>query len=148
MRRAVLLRSASRVLDGAAVPDAAYMWARHRWTMPFAVVVFGAVALLAPIAGVDDWPTRVVIGAAVAAVGVAATTEYRVIARTERGLVLLTASRIRQVATSVVGWLPADVELAPVGGTLLATDWQVGDRRYTVSRSSEQAMERMAATGE
>ncbi len=148
MRRAVLLRSASRALDGADVYDAAYMWARHRWALPFSAVVFGAVAMLAPLAGIDDWPTRVVIGAAAVAVAFAAATDYRVVAQTERGLVLLAASRIRQVATAVVAWLPPDAELAPVGGTLLAKDWQVGDRRYTVARSSDQAMQRMAAAGE
>jgi len=148
VRRAFLLNSVSRVLGaGTVVHDAAYMWTRHRWMVPYGAVAFAAVVMFAPIAAIDEWPTRIAIGFAAAGVAVMATTEYRIVAQTNHGLVLMRASKIRQVATVFEEELPADTELAPVGGTLLAADWQVGDQRYTVTRSSEQAMQRMAAAG-
>lgn len=147
MRRAILLRSIVRVLGGdVVVHDAAYMWSRHRLVVPYGAVVFVAAVLFAPIAGIDDWPTRMVIGFAIVAVAVIATSDYRVLASTDAGLTLLTASRIRQVATGLKERLASGTELAPVGGTVIAAEWQVGDRVYTVPRSSEQAMRRMAMT--
>ena len=136
-----------RVLgDQVVVREAAYVWRRHKWMMPYAATVFAAVTLLAPIGGIEDWPTRIAIGAAAVAVAVTATTDYSVVAQVDDSIVLLKASKIRQVATGLQDYLPVDVELAPVGGTLLATDWQVGKHRYTVPRSSDQAMNRIAAT--
>jgi hypothetical protein len=66
------------------------------------------------------------------------------VAQTDDGVLLLKASKIRQVATELQEELPPDAAMEAVGGTMLAADWQVGAHRYTVSRSSEQAMNRMA----
>lgn len=146
MRRAVLFRSVQRLLgEDDVVIEAAYMWSRHRLMMPFAAVVFAAVALLAPIANIDDWPTRIVIAAAAVAVAVTASTDYSVLAQTGEGTHLFDASKIRQVATRHRARLETRESLAPVGGSGLTTDWQVGDRTYTVPRSSEQAISRIAA---
>lgn len=145
MRRAVLLRSVQRVLGGeVVVRDAAYVWSRHRWMTPFATVVFAGILFVAPVAGIDDWPTRIVLGLAGVGVAVMATTDYRIVAETEEGLFVLKASRIRQVAIADGERLSSDAVLEPVGGTIIAADWQVGGHRYTVPRSSQQAMERMA----
>lgn len=146
MRRAVLLRSIRAILgEHIAVRDAAYVWNRHRWVIPYAGVVFAGLVLFAPIAGIDDWPTRLVIGLAGLGVAVNSSSDYRVVAETDQGMFVLRASRIRQVATGQVERLASDAEVKPVGGTILATDWRVGDQVYTVARSSEEAMERMAA---
>ena len=146
MRRAVLLRSVQRVLgENVTVRDAAYAWSRHRWVVPFGAVVFAAIAFLAPVAGIEDWPTRIVLGLAGVGVAVMATTDYRVVAETDRGIRVLKASRIRQVAIADGEGVPEGVVIEPLGGTIIAADWQVGPHRYTVPRSSEQAMERMAA---
>ena len=146
MRRTFLIRSVQRALgEGMTVYDAAYVWSRHRWMLPFSGVVFAAVVLLTPLGLIDDWPTRIVIGAAAVAVAVTATTEYSVIAQSDGGLHLLTASKIRQVALRFKEHLAPNIQFEPVGGTGLSADWQVGDRRFTVPRSSEQAMARMAA---
>ena len=148
VRRAVLFRSVVRVLGTEVrVREAAYVWKRHKWMVPYAATVFAAVVLLAPIAGIEDWPARIAIGAAAVAMAVTATTDYSVVAQTADGLALFKASKIRQVATELREHLPDDVELTPVGGTLLAADWQVGQRVFTVPRGSEQAMSRMAAAG-
>lgn len=120
------------------------MWNRHRWFMAYAMVVLAALVWLAPIAGIEDWATRIVIGLAGSAIAVNASSSYRVLADTDEGLFLLRASRIRQVAVGESEKLPSNTILEPVGGTMLATDWRVGDGVYTVARSSEQAMERMA----
>lgn len=145
MRRAVLLRSVREALGGQVeVRDAAYMWNRHRWFVTFAAGVLAALVWLAPIVGFDDWPTRIVIGLAGSAVAVNASSNYRVLAETDEGRFILRASRIRQVATGRLEKLASSAILEPVGGTMLATDWSVGGDVYTVARSSEQAMERMA----
>lgn len=146
MRYAFLLKSVQKVLGAdVAVHDAAYMWTRHRWVWPFGLAVLAGAALFAPVVGIDDWPTRIVIGAALMAVAVMAATDYRVLAHVDGGLALFNASKIRQVATDLREQLPARTQLAPAGGSVLASDWQVGATRYTVPRSSENSMIRMAA---
>ena len=128
------------------VHDAAYMWTRHRWVWPFAGGVFAATALLAPVVGIEDWPTRIVIAAALMAVSVMAATEYRVLAQVGEGFALFKASRIRQVATELKEELPTGTEMSPAGGSVLASDWKIGDTVYTVPRSSDTSMARMATT--
>ena len=59
-------------------------------------------------------------------------------------MILLQASRIRQAATRMIEKLPADVAIEPVGGTVLAADWEIAGSVYTVPRSSEQAINRIA----
>lgn len=146
MRRAFLLRSVAKLLGGdTIVTDAAYMWSRHRWTVPYGAVVFALVVLFAPLVTIDDWATRIVIGFGATAVAVNATTEYRVLAETADGLLLLRASRIRQVATEVLARLDGSAPIDRVGGTVIAAEWQIDDRRYTVPRSSDEAMQRIAA---
>ncbi len=121
------------------------MWKRHRLMMPFGIVSFLGMLVVAEWAGWDEWATRIVLGLAAVAVAVAASTTYKVVAMTTDGLYLLQASRIRQVATQMLERLPADATIEPVGGTILAADWQVGTSVYTVPRSSEQAISRIAA---
>ena len=127
--------------------EAAYMWARHRWMVPYAAAAFLVVAGLAEFVGWDTWSARLGLGAAAAGVAVLATSDYRVLAQTAGGLVLLRASRIRQTATGLLDRLSPGVTIEQVGGTILAADWKVGDRRYSVPRSSEEPMRRIAAAG-
>ncbi|MDH5373652.1 MAG: hypothetical protein OEX97_11985 [Acidimicrobiia bacterium] len=135
-----------RFLDeGIHVVEAVYMWKRHRLMFPFSIVTFIGMVVVAEWAGWDEWATRIVIGLAAVAVAVAASTDYKVVALTSDGLFLLQASRIRQVATRMLEELPRDLMLEPVGGTILATDWKVAGSVYTVPKSSEQAMSRIAA---
>jgi len=145
VRKANLLRSIARFLDdGIYVIDAAYMWRRHRLMLPFGIVSFVGLAMVADWVGWDDWPTRIVIGLAGAALAVAASTDYKVVALTSTGVVLLQASRIRQAATGMLESLPPDVTIEPAGGTVLAADWEIAGLVYTVPRSSEQAINRIA----
>jgi hypothetical protein len=145
VRKANLFRSIARLLDdGTQVVEAVYMWRRHRLMFPFGIVSFLGMLVVAEWAGWDEWATRVVIGLAAVAVAVAASTDYRVLAHTTGGLFLFQASRIRQVATRMLEKLPPDVPVEPVGGTILAADWAVAGSVYTVPRSSEQAISRIA----
>lgn len=148
MRKAYLLRSIARLLDdGTDVVEAVYMWKRHRLMFPFGIVSFVGMVVVAEWAGWDEWATRIVIGLAAVAVAVAASTDYRVLAQTSDGLFLLQASRIRQIATRLLEMLPPDATIRPVGGTVLAADWEVAESVYTVPRSSEQAISRIAGRG-
>ena len=113
--------------------------------IPFSIVSFLGMLLVSEWAGWDEWSTRIVLGLAAVAVAVAASTDYKVVAHTTDGVVLLQASRIRQVAIGKLERLARDVLVRPVGGTVLAADWEVGGVVYTVPRSSEQAISRIAA---
>ena len=88
------------------------------------------------------------VGLAVAAVGIAAasTTEHRVLAQTSRGLRLLRGSRIRQVAVELIGPLPDDTPIEMTGHRFVLSEWRVGDHDYTVPKSSEGAMTRIATS--
>jgi len=120
------------------------MWSRHRWMVPYALIAGVVVYITSDWAGFSQTSTRVALGFAAGAVAVNATTNYRVLARTSRGLMLLKGSRIRQYATEILEQLPRSTPIEPVGGTVLATDWRVGEYVYTVPKSSERAIERMA----
>ena len=143
MRRAALFRSVARLLDEDVI-EAAFMWTRHRWMVPYALIAAAAVFLTSEWAGFDEVTTRAALGFAAAAVAVNATTDYRVLALTTKGLVMLKGSRIRQTAIGVLSRLPSATKIEPVGGTVLATDWRVGDVIFTVPKSSERAIELIA----
>ncbi|MBT8208500.1 MAG: hypothetical protein HKN07_15570 [Acidimicrobiia bacterium] len=145
MRRAVLFRSINRVLGTSEqVIEAAYVWSRHRLMVWYGTGAFVLLFAVAEFAGFDDLATKVALGAAGAAVAVTATTDYRIVAMTTEGAYVFRASRIRRVALSLVGTLDPDTTMSPVGGTVFAVDWQVGEARYTVTKSSEQAIQRIA----
>lgn len=146
MRRAVLRRSVMNLLDpGEAVGEAAFMWARHRAGYAIALGAWVVFTLVAVAAGFDEWPTRVVIGLAGGAVALTLTTDYRVLASTTNGLVLLDAGRVRQVARRLRRRLPPDTSIRLVRDTLITTDWEVDGVEYTVPKGSQRAMEVIAA---
>jgi hypothetical protein len=101
------------------------------------------VIFLATAGGVEFWSTRLGIGAAGAIVAATATTNYSVLARTTRGLLLCRAGRVRQVATAIVERLPEGTPISRTGGNLITGEWDVGDRSYSVPRRHERAMEQI-----
>lgn len=113
--------------------------------MLYAVAAFVALVVVAATAGFEQWPSRIGVGIAGAAIAVTATTDYRVLAHTDRGLVLLVGGRVRQVAKRVIRDLPADVTIEIVRDTMLTTDWKIEGVEYTVPKSSQRAVERIAA---
>lgn len=140
-----MFRSVIRLLDeGSEVVDAVYMWKRHRHVVPFGGATFVSMVLLAGWLGWEDWATRIVIGLAATAVAVAASTDYKVLASTSSGLYLLDASRVRQTAKAMGKRLSPGTEIKQAGGTMLAVDWEVDGSLYTVPKSSERAMNRIA----
>ncbi len=147
MRREILLRSLRRLLRAdEEVIDAAFMWSRPRLMIPYALAAFGGLVTLATLVGFDSWASRAGLGVAGAAVAAMATTNYRVLAQTTRGFVLMRASRVRQYAVEVTKRWSAPIHLSPETSYMVATDWLVDELRYTVPKSSEQSMMRMAAT--
>lgn len=112
--------------------------------IPYALFAAAVVFLASEWAGFTELSTRVALGFAAGAVAVNATTDYRVVAKTSKGLVLLRGSRVRQHAVSVISRLPNNTRIEPVGGTVLATDWAVGEAVFTVPKSHERALERIA----
>ncbi len=145
VRQAILLRSVERHLGpGERVEVVAYLWSRHRLMVPYAAVAGVGVGLLAAWVGFDTWSGRVGLGAAAAVVAALATTEHRILARTERGLAWLRCGRFRQVATGLIDRLGDDVELVRKGGTPVTSDWEVRGIRYTVPKRFGPAMEAMA----
>ena len=120
------------------------MWSRHRWMIPYAIVAAAAVFLTSEWAGFTEVSTRIALAFAAGAIAVNATTDYRVVARTTKGLVLLRGSRVRQHAVAVISRLPKNTKIEPVGGTVLASDWAVGESVFTVPKSHERALERIA----
>ncbi len=147
MRRSVMIKSVQRLLrNDEELLDAAFMWNRHRLMIPYAALAFGAMLLVALIAGFDTWASRLGLAAAGAGVAAMATTNYRILAHTDRGFVLLRASRVRQYATEILERWPHSIELTPMSSFMVVTDWTVHDRRYSVPKSSEQSVVRMAAS--
>lgn len=109
--------------------------------LEFVVISFLGLLLVATVSGFETWWARIGVALAGAAVATNATTDYRILARTTHGLVLLESSRIRQYATVLLERLDAETTpLERLGGSLVASEWSVGSRHYTVARSSETSM--------
>ena len=145
MRRAVLWTSVRRLLDlDEELHEVAYMWHRHRLAFPFAL---GAGVLLGWIARLSSFgvTSSIAVGLAAFAVAATASTDYRVLAFTDRGLVLLNGGRIRQVAKPPLERLPETAVLERISTNLVISEWQLGDHRYSVLRRFESAMSAMSA---
>ena len=145
MRREVLWASVLRVLGDVEVLDVAYMWRRHRWSIPAGAVAGAVCGVLATLVG---WSaaSAVAIGLAALAVAVGAGTEYRVLAVTDRGLVLMKGGRVRQVARPPADWLPDGIRVERVANNLVVSDWMVGGDRFSVMRRHESTMSAIAAS--
>lgn len=141
MRDRVLHNSVRALLpDTDRIVHLVHMWSRHRLMLPYAAIAFAGMVLLAFAVGVDQWSGRIGLGLAGAATAAMATTEYRVLAQTTAGLVLLRSSRVRQKAVAVIETLPPSTAIAPVTSNLVITDWSVGDAIYSVMKRHQAAM--------
>lgn len=141
MRSGILYSSVRKVLpDDERIMQIAHMWTRHRLTLPYGVAAFVGCLVVAIVVGIDQWSGRLVIGLAGAAVATMATTEYRVLVLTRKGLYLLGSSRIRQRATTVIRQLSPGVTVEPVGSNLVITDWSVDGQVYSVMKRHQAAM--------
>lgn len=136
---------ARRLGDDEQIVAVAFMWQRHRLMLPFAVAAALGVLVVSALVGFEGSVALAGLSVAGAAVAAMATTDYAVLARTGSGLVLMRGSRIRQTAVELSERLPASCEVESVDSTLVLSTWLVGDRYYTVPKSSESAMTRIAA---
>jgi len=112
--------------------------------LPFAFGAAVLLVILGVVVGFESAGSLVALGLAAAGVAAMATTEYRVLAMTTRGLVLLRGSRVRQAAVERLDQLPKDSPVTLVGSQFLMTEWQVGDRSFSVPKSSENAIIRIS----
>lgn len=148
MRYRVLLRSVQGLLDpGEQLYGAAFMWQRHRLGYVYSLAAFLGLLIVAIVAGFDEWPSRITIGLAGAAIALAATTMYRVLAATSEGLVLIEGGRVRHVGKSILRRMELSTPIEIQRDTLVTTDWKVDGVEYTVPKSSQQAMQQIAAMG-
>lgn len=120
------------------------MWRRHPHMLWYGAAAFAVLVAVAAAVGWQEWPARIGFGAAAAAIAIYSTTEYRVLARTPGRLVLFQASRIRQVARSVIDDYPATAPIEMVDGNMLATSWSFAGSSYTVPKSSERSIRTIA----
>ncbi len=145
MRRDVLWRSVRRVLGtDEELLDVAYMWQRHRLLVPFAAVAAVIGGGGAALAGFTSPASIFAVALAAVAVAASAATDYRVLAVTASGLVLMKGARVRQVATALIERLPESTTVERVSGNLVIGEWRVGDRRFSVLRRFESTMAAVA----
>ena len=141
MRQGILYSSVRALLpEGERVLQIAHMWTRHRLTLAYAALAFAGFVALAFVVGVEQWSGRLGLGMAAAAVATMATTEYRVLVLTPKGLVLMNSSRVRQRAKAIIRRLPDATEVQAVGSNLVITDWSVDDQVYSVMKRHQSAM--------
>ncbi len=144
MRHLNLLRSVQRLLpEGEQVLAASYGYARHRLSLLYALAAGSAIFVLVSLLGGYTVPSRAVLGGVAGAVAIAATTEYRIFARTTTGFVLLRGSRIRLAATAVLRRLEPDTTVAPVGGNLITVEWEIDGRLYSVPKRADAHLARV-----
>ena len=144
MRRNILLASVRRLLDDdETLHDAALMWVRHSFSYAYAALAFVALVIVAILSDFESWALRLAIGAAGAAIAFTATTDYRILALTSKGLVLLRAGRVRQVARGIIERPDSSISMEPVGGTMITVDWQIGTVVYTLTKNAQHPIERI-----
>ena len=119
------------------------MWVRHSFSYLYGAAAFVALVVVAIIAGFETWPLRLGIGAAGAGIALTATTDYRILALTSKGLVLLRAGRVRQVARRIIERPARTITMEPVGGTMISADWRIGEVVYTITKSGQHPIERI-----
>ncbi len=144
VRRRVLLRSVQRLLPSEPLHGVAMLWRLHDRALPITVVAAVLAAVIGLAAGLD----RVALALATAATAAAAaglTREFRVLALTDDGFVLLRGSTIRVQAKEVIERLGPRAEIIRLGGSLLTAEWRVAGRTYTVRREWERSMQEMAS---
>ncbi len=148
MRQRNLLRSVQRLLDdGEQIRAASYGYARHPWTIAYALAAGGAMFLLVGLLGGYSVQSRVLLGAIAAAIAVAATTEYRIFASTTKGLLILKGSRLRLAATSVLKRVDEETEFTPVGGNLITVEWRIDGVTYSVPKRADSQLAKVLADG-
>lgn len=135
----------SHLPDGERIDHVVYMSKRHRLMLPYVAAAFAGLLILSMVVGVEQWSGRIALGLAGAAVAAAATTDYRILAATSSGLVMLQSSRIRQFARKMVRRFDGDIEIEAVGQNVVMTDWLVDGDRYTVMKRFQQPMTAIAA---
>jgi len=144
VRQKLLVKSVNRLLgaDERAF-QGVYMWTRNERAYIASGLLFILVVAGATLAGVEQWPVRIMIGLIGAYPAMNALTTYRALAHTTTGHVLCKASRFRSVATEVLP-SPDFATIVPTGGTMLATEWQIDGVVYTVPKSYERQIQAIA----
>ena len=122
---------------------AAQVWQRHRLMVPFSLGAFVLLASIAALSGFEGIMLPIAFGAAGAAIAGTATTSYTIVVLTDRNLVLLRGSRVRVVAVAPFDRLPSDTAIERSGGTMLISDWRIGDRVYSATKANEQELTAM-----
>ncbi len=141
MRREVLWRSVRRILaNDEQILDVAYIWRRHRLLIPLVAVAALIGGGAAALAGFTSIASIAAVALAAVAVAASASTEYRVLAVTEGGLVLMRGGRIRQVATALIERLPDSTTVERVSSNLVISEWRVGTDRFSALRRYESTM--------
>lgn len=147
MRRQVLLRSITKFLrPDESIRHAAQVWQRHRLMFPFGIAAFVVLAIVGVLSGLEGFILPAAVGVAGASVAVTATTSHTIVVLTDRELVLLQGSRIRAVATGPHKRLPADTIVQRTGGSMIVSDWQIGESSYSASKAHEQQLTAMEMT--
>lgn len=141
MRERVFYNSIQRYLDhDERIIHKVHMWNRHHLALAYMLVAGLAMFALAFAVGIEQWSGRVGLGLAASAVAAAATTQYRILVSTTKGLVLLKSSRVRQKAVGLVKRLPPTTVIKPIGSNLVITEWSVGGSTYSVMKRFQKPM--------
>lgn len=146
MRRRFLVSSVQRLLrDDERLVEVAFMW-RHRPGLVASASVTAAAAYGATWAlSFGSSGTRVGFALALALLVSVARTDYRVLALTTAPrFVLYRASRVRQVAVAEIEQFMPPLVIDLQGTNLVLTEWLVGGEMFTVPKSSQAAMTRLA----
>jgi hypothetical protein len=110
---------------------------------PFGIASFVVLAVVGVLSGLEGVILPAAVGAAGASVAVTATTSHTIVVLTNRELVLLRGSRIRAVATGPLKRLPDSTLVQRTGGSMIVSDWQIGESSYSASKAHEQQLTAM-----
>ena len=149
IRSTILLRSVQELCaDGETAYTAVMMSRRHRWFVPYAIVAGIGVGIVAAVSGLEgpvNWILFGLIGGAIAGLS---TTNYYVLAESDRGLLLCRSSRVRQYAKQLLHRMPRDTELTMVGSTVISSDWKIDGVIYSMTKRAEAVMRQLAMNDE
>lgn len=145
LRQHLLLNSVRKLVDDSEQVQAVVMlWTRHRLFVPYCIFAGIVLFIVGSVSGIDGLVNRAVIAGCGVAVAGLATTNHWVLAQTDRGLLLLESSRIRQYAKRLACRLDASTPLEMVGSTVVTSDWRIDGTIYTMTKRWESTMRSLA----
>lgn len=121
------------------------LWRRHPNHLAIIMLSAASTWLVVSLATEAARADRLLWAALVGVVAAGLTTKRYILAATDKQLVLLRASPVRNVAVSIDRRLEAGAVVQRVSGTLVTVDWSIDGAVYTATKHADKDLASLIA---